>query len=424
MTISELLSGRFGCECGRDHACPIKYLKIGGGAIGYLSVSTAEYEKILLVSDGNTYAAAGEAVERAIGDRIVGRVDFGKELLIPDEAAIAKIEAAVGEDTGLIVGIGSGVINDLCKYVSHKMGIRYQIVATAPSMDGYASVGAALILEGMKVTLSAEVPEAIIADTDVLCRAPMDMIVAGFGDIMGKYSCLCDWKLAKAVRGEYFCDFVYGATMETVERTRAVAEGIARRDPEAVGVLAEALITVGILMAYVGTSRPASGAEHHFSHYFEIVGILRGEAYLAHGTDVFYSTALTAKMREKLINEVDFRNTPPTIDEKTRVAEIRRVYGRIADGVIALGDKVGLHAECEKRISIYRERWDEIKEILAEAPCYDEIVGLIGKVGLDIGELYKVYGEEKIRDAMLWAKELKDRYTALWAYTDLFGYNS
>ena len=422
MTTSELLSGRSGCECGRDHACPIRYLKIGEGAIGYLSVSTAEYKRILLVADENTYGAAGAAVEEVIGDRTVGRVIFGKELLIPDEAAIKRIEDAVGEDTELIVGIGSGVINDLCKHVSHKMGMHYQIVATAPSMDGYASVGAALILDGMKVTLNAAVPEAIIADTGVLCRAPKEMILAGFGDIMGKYSCLCDWRLAQAVRGEYFCDFVYSATLDTVERTRAVTDGIARCEPEAIGVLAEALITVGILMAYVGSSRPASGAEHHLSHYFEIVGILRGEPYLAHGTDVFYSTAITAKMRERLIKEVDFRNTPPTLDKKTRDSEIGRVYEKIADGVIALGERVGLHRECEERISIYRERWDEIKKILAEAPDYDETVELIGRVGLDIGELYEVYGYGKIRDAMLWAKELKDRYTALWAYTDLFGY--
>ena len=84
-------------------------------------------------------------------------------------------------------------------------------------MDGYASVGSALILDNVKVTLNCRVPEAILADTDILKEAPMEMIQAGYGDILGKYSCLNDWKLSQVVNGEYFCQFVYDLTMEMVE---------------------------------------------------------------------------------------------------------------------------------------------------------------------------------------------------------------
>ena len=223
MTTSELLSGRSGCECGRDHACPIRYLKIGEGAIGYLSVSTAEYKRILLVADENTYGAAGAAVEEVIGDRTVGRVIFGKELLIPDEAAIKRIEDAVGEDTELIVGIGSGVINDLCKYVAFLHGIKSGIIATAPSMDGYASSGAAMILGGMKVTVTANAPDVIIGDTDILKTAPLDMIRSGYADIIGKYSALCDWRLSHLVNGEHFCPFIYGIVKNKTDEIRAAA---------------------------------------------------------------------------------------------------------------------------------------------------------------------------------------------------------
>ena len=88
----------------------------------------------------------------------------------------------------MIVGIGSGVIQDLCKYVSFNKNLPYFIIATAPSMDGYASKGAAMITDNMKVTYNAHVPEVIIGDVDILKNAPMDMIKSGYGDILGKFS--------------------------------------------------------------------------------------------------------------------------------------------------------------------------------------------------------------------------------------------
>ena len=148
------------------------------------------------------------------------------------------------------------------------------IIATAPSMDGYASVGAAMILNQMKITTSARVPYAILAESDIVRTAPMDMIRSGYGDIVGKYSCLNDWKLAHLLLGEYFCQEVYDTVMDAVKCTEGTAEALLHRDRNAIRNLMEALVAVGIMMSYVGNSRPASGSEHHLSHFFEIVGLL------------------------------------------------------------------------------------------------------------------------------------------------------
>ena len=172
------------------------------------------------------------------------------------------------------------------------------IVATAPSMDGYASNGAAMITDGMKVTYPAGLPTAIIADTAVLKDAPMDMIKAGFGDIIGKFSALNDWKLSKCVNGEYFCQYIYDLTYQQIQKMLDLADGIQKRDEKTIGALMEALVIVGILMSFAGSSRPASGSEHHLSHFFEITGIVENVPYLAHGLDVVYSTVITAKIRE------------------------------------------------------------------------------------------------------------------------------
>ena len=195
--MSHLTRALHDCPCGRDHTCPISAVEIGEGALDSLPRLCAGFSRVLLVADTNTYAACGKAVEGILGELVASRHVFaGEGVVIPDEASVAAIEGKLTADTDLIVGVGSGVINDLCKFVGHKRGFPYIIVATAPSMDGYASAGAAMILAGMKVTPSATPPMAIVADTRVLREAPMDMIRAGYGDIIGKFSCLNDWRLA------------------------------------------------------------------------------------------------------------------------------------------------------------------------------------------------------------------------------------
>jgi len=420
MSIQAVLGGKTDCACKKAHPCDICYVEIGDNVLGKLKEICAPYSKIHLVADGNTYPLCGDRVKEVLGASIATETRFGTEIVVPNENALGKIEAEMSPDTDFILGIGSGVINDLCKHVSYQHKMRYGIVATAPSMDGYASVGAALILEEMKITTNAAVPYAIVAESRVLATAPVDMLRSGYGDIIGKYSCLNDWKLAHFLRGEYFCDYVYDTVMETVKKTEGTAQAILDRDPEAIGNLMEGLVMVGIMMSYVGNSRPASGSEHHLSHFFEITGLLNNTPYYLHGIDVLYAAAVTAKLREALLGM-----KPPFAayinDRDARNAVLKDVYTTAADGIIALQDKVGFYADAST--AQFAENWDGICKIIGEAPSYDKMVGYVNAIGLDMKEFEKFYGEKVIRDAILWAKDLKDRYTVLWlSYT--LGINS
>lgn len=414
MDIAKLLKG-IDCSCGKHHSCDIEYVSIKEGAIAELSDLCADYEKILIVADKNTFAAAGKKTVAALeGKQLVQVVFGGEELLIPNEEAIDTVTKALGQSE-LIVGIGSGVIQDLCKYISAKNSVPYMVVATAPSMDGYASTGAAMILGGMKVTVPAGVPKAILADTDVLKDAPMDMIKAGYGDIVGKFSALNDWKLSRAVNDEYFCDYIYNLTMDMTNKTLGLADKLLKRDPEAVAVLMEALVAVGIAMSFAGSSRPASGSEHHLSHFFEIVGILNGEEYFTHGIDVAYSTVITAGIREKLLKaplpEVQF-----TQDKREYLLNIKRVYGDVAEGCIELQKKVGNYEK--DRLSVYKQKEREIREILAEMPTAAEIKEMLERMEISMKDFYLMYSDEKIGDAIRYSKDLKDRWTVLWMNYD------
>ena len=416
--VKKLCEGIIGCECGKNHLCPIDYIEIGSNILPKLNTMCDRYNNILLVADSNTYEVCGKEVYEILKDKVNSSVVFSTPdfVLIPDEAAIEKIENALHEHIDLIIGVGSGVINDLCKYVSHKHELPYFIVATAPSMDGYASVGSALILKGMKVTLGANPPKAIIADTRVLANAPFPMIQAGWGDIIGKYSCLNDWKLSALINNEYICPTVYNLTMETTNRVRDLAEGVKNRDEAAVGALMEALVTVGIAMSYVGNSRPASGSEHHLSHYFEITGILENNPYFPHGIDVIYSAVATAKLREKII-----ASTPHSFNFNRESWEenIRKIYLTSADEVIKLQDKMGWYTPADEKIVFKKE--EEIKSVLAEAPTEKEMLQLLDSIGLDYNEFTTLYGKEKIDNAILFAKDLKDRYSVLWLGYKYFG---
>ena len=413
MDINKLLAG-VDCSCGKHHTCDIGSVWVEKGAVARLEELCRDFSNALIVCDENTYAVAGKSVEKYAP--VVKTVMFsGKTVVIPNEEAIEKVTKAL-EGIDLIIAIGSGVMQDLCKYVSWKSGIPYFVVATAPSMDGYASSGAAMITDGMKVTYSAKIPEAIIADTEFIRTAPIEMIKAGYGDIIGKYSALSDWELGRIVNGEYFCPEIYKLTMDMVEKVLPLAEKLLERDEESVKVLMEALIIVGIAMSFAGNSRPASGSEHHLSHYFEITGIVDGTEYLPHGIDVVFSTWATCLIREKLVNR-------PFSDklfvEENKNEEIARVYKSVSYGCIALQEKLGTYKT--NRVPAYIEHEKEIKEALAKVPTSDEIKAILDRIGLNLDDFFKTYSKEKICDAIRYAKDLKDRYTVLWMWYDMFG---
>lgn len=398
------------CACGKDHVCPIDHVMIEKDALRKLPEILDGYHSVLLVADNHTWKACGKDTFDIIPcekDALI-LADNGK-VVIPNEEKIEEITEKVTDSTDLIIGVGSGVINDLCKIVSFRKNLPYYIVATAPSMDGYASNGSALILDGMKVTLNARPPKGILADTAVLKDAPLDMIRSGYGDIMGKYSCLNDWKLSALINHEYFCETIWDMTKAAADELRPLAAALLNRDEEAVGKLMEALVTVGIMMSFVGNSRPASGSEHHLSHFFEVTGILNNEPYFSHGTDVLYSAVVTAGIRERI---AELKPVKKYMSQDFRISEMRRIYKETADGMIALQDKIGRY-ETDDSEAVF-SKWDEIVKLLKEAPTKAEMLQMVSEIGLDYNEFLTTYGPEKIRDAIDFAKDIKDRYTVLW----------
>ena len=417
MNIHELINRDIHCTCGKVHRCDIEALEIGVNVLQNLPKHLRNYKKVLLVCDQNTYPLAGDPIREMLGSKLESICLFHTEgYLVPNEQSVAVIEKQLTDETDFILGLGSGVINDLCKFVSFYHGMRCGIVATAPSMDGYASSGAAMILGGMKVTHTTHAPALILGDVGLLQTAPMEMVRGGYADIIGKYSALSDWKLGQLIFGEHFCPFLYDVVKQTTDEVCSLAKPIAAREETAIAKLMEALVLVGAAMALFGSTRPASGSEHHFSHYFEITGLIHDAPYFLHGVDVGYSTYVTALMRNRILQleQPAFSREDPQL----RNACCEAIYGSFAGDVLAIQEKAGLYEM--DLTGAYEAHWDEIRQILLDARSPQEILQMLTDVGMDYSEFEKLYGVEKIHAGTLFAKDLKERYSFLWLYYDLF----
>lgn len=304
--ISQWAGMEYSCACGKSHKVDIQAIRVGSGVIqelpGILRDLGASH--IFLVADNYTYEAAGRQVEQLLdqaGLPYHKRVFQTETPLVPNEYALGSVLAAMTSQDDMLLAVGSGTLNDVTKYVSARTGVPYVIAATAPSMDGYASTVAPTILDGFKTTLPAVYPAAIVADVDILKDAPMPMLTAGFGDIIGKFTSLADWRLSHQLNGEYYCPEVAGVIEAAVETCAANAQALAQREPQAIQAVTEALILSGLAMGMVGVSRPASGAEHQMAHYWEMDALRRGEEHPLHGNAVGVGTVLAASLYEMAV---------------------------------------------------------------------------------------------------------------------------
>ena len=311
---------KFKCECERGrHSAPLLGYEISSGAIAKIPEILKKYKRIYLVSDENTYKAAGERVEKILSEcgKLCSKCILTGEWVLPNAETLGKILLYASDINAksdifkyspmpdFILAVGSGTVNDSCRLVSYRLGIPYGIVGTAPSMDGYASAGSPILHDGTKSTVQGTTPKYIIADTDIMKDAPFDMMLAGIGDMFGKYTGILDWELARDYTGEYFCERiandVIGATNKCLENGYRLNE----RDEDAVKAIIEGLLVTGLGMAYTGNSRPASGAEHIIAHAWELYDIENGISPHLHGLEVCEATRLVAIMYKMLYEETD-----------------------------------------------------------------------------------------------------------------------
>lgn len=324
------------CNCGSVHDRVNMDICLEHGALQKIApyVTAKGYKQVSVVYDENTREAAGKRVAALLQEEGI-KVD---EILMQanpsgdvraDEAFIVQLLLAVSNTTEAVFAAGSGTIHDLVRIVCFKMNIPFLSVPTAASVDGFTSAGAPLMIGGEKKTFQAAAPDAIFADLKVLSEAPQVLTAAGFGDMLGKFTSLADWKVSRDLGKEPFCPLAYRMTEQALTSCVTHVKDIAEGSEEGVFILMEALIASGISMLIIDHSRPASGGEHHISHRLEMKFIQDGKRAILHGAKVGVASALLTDLYRNLYESKAepafeaYKNLP----QRTQMQEWLRMTG-------------------------------------------------------------------------------------------------
>ena len=263
---SSVYSGN--CSCGRDHAMETKLAVVESGVLSRFDDYLERYGISgfrTAVYDTNTYHAEGLIRPHVDFEAVLDATD-----LHGNEHGVAALRSILPAETKVLIAVGSGTIHDITRYVAWELGLEFISCPTAASVDGFCSSVAAMTWEGAKKTLTAVPPSLVLADLDVITKAPIRLARSGFGDMIGKFVALTDWKIGHILTGEFYCDRIAEMTMEATKAVMDSAAGIAAGEVEAYEKLTYGLILSGLAMQLMGNSRPASGAEHHISHIIEM----------------------------------------------------------------------------------------------------------------------------------------------------------
>ena len=260
--------------------------------------------KAAVVADTTTFGVAGRQVQDALAAAGLAGAEpfvFDAAGLYAEMSYVDRLTPALQAHDCVPVAVGSGTINDLTKLASHRCGRPYLCVGTAASMDGYTAFGASITSQGNKQTFTCPAPRAVLADLNVLCKAPPEMTASGYADLMAKVVCGADWIVADALGVEPIdaraWDIVQGGLRDALVDPSGAHAG----DKRALSALVEGLMLGGFAMQYTRTSRPASGAEHQFSHLWDMTHHTCKGQTPSHGFKVGIATRFIAALYEQVL---------------------------------------------------------------------------------------------------------------------------
>jgi glycerol-1-phosphate dehydrogenase [NAD(P)+] len=258
----------------------------------------------IVVADVNTFRAAGRSVDeafRAAGQPVLEPFIFHAPDLYAENSYVTELETALRGRVAIPVAVGSGTINDLTKLASHRTDRPYMCVATAASMDGYTAFGASITSQGAKQTFLCPAPQAVVAEMDIICAAPADMNAWGYADLLAKVPAGADWILADALGAEPIDRQAWAIVQGRLRESVSDPGGVQSRNPAAIGRLVEGLMLSGLAMQSARSSRPASGAEHQFSHLWDMQHHTYNGHTPSHGFKVGVGTMAVTALYERLL---------------------------------------------------------------------------------------------------------------------------
>ncbi len=339
--------------------------------------------RAVVVADGNTMSAAGKDVVESF--RRAGRLAEQPFVFGPDvyaeERCVEPLQGALARTDAIPVAVGSGTINDLTKLASHRVGRPYMVITTAASMDGYTAYGASITAKGSKQTFDCPAPRAVLADLEVIAAAPAKMNAAGYADLLAKVAAGADWIVADALGVELIQPTAWNTVQNRLHTWVDSPEKIAAKERQALRRLVYGLMMSGFGMQAARSSRPASGAEHQFSHLWDMQHHQHDGAAPSHGFKVGIGTLASVALYDELLaNDVGSLNIDvvvsrwPTIESLESQITTLLGPGDLADKAIEeTRAKYISPFELRKQLELLTQTWN----------------GLDNRVALQLAPLWK-----------------------------------
>ena len=363
------------CSCGKEHKMTTEACFIEAGCLSRIDEYLQKYRLngySVAIYDENTYR---------VTESIHPKAD--KEIVLPpkdlhaDNHGVALAMEQLPEHCDYLIAVGSGTIHDITRYCAYKKGIPFVSCPTAASVDGFCSSVAAMTWDGFKKTFEAVAPKIVIADLDVISKAPMFLTNSGFGDMIGKFIALVDWKIAHVLTDEYFCSVIHDMTLDATKAVVESAEEIKNGNVTAFEKLIYGLLMSGLAMQLLGNSRCASGAEHHISHLIEMqpegLGV-RSDAL--HGEKVGVGTLLACREYHRIRDnqKLCWKDYPQVSSDY-----IISMFGeKLSNSIIAENSNNCAADMTAKRIA---DKWNEICSIIDTVPTYEQLIKIYEMLG-------------------------------------------
>jgi glycerol-1-phosphate dehydrogenase [NAD(P)+] len=407
--IEDVVAGRYQApELGGPLRSPIERIEIAP------SLEGREEELVRGLRLGDRLAVvAGEHGVEVLGRRVAKALP-GSDLVVldhpkADEATADKLQDLVGHADALIA-VGSGTVNDLCKYVAHRTGRQSATFATAPSMDGYVTTTVSITRDGFKLSLKAQAPKGVFFDLDILSHAPQPMILAGLGDTVCRSTAQVDWLLSHLLLDTDYAETPYALMREDEPELYAKASGLLEGDREAVLLLTRMLVLSGLGVLVTNTSHCGSMGEHSISHYIDMLA--KPHPGTLHGQQVGIATWTMARLQSQMLAG----KQPPKLQPlKVDEVSLQRRFGRLAPFCKEAIAKKPWDAAGTRKLNQRLERdWATISERLRSVMLpMMALEDLIEETDMPRLAIQLDIDPGVYREAVGHAHELRDRYSFL-----------
>ncbi len=334
--------------------------------------------RAVVVADTHTFAAAGRDVVDSLR---AGAVAGEAPILLGDEVHaeygfVETLAARLSRTDAIPVAVGSGTINDLTKLAAHQQDRPYLVVATAASMDGYTAFGASITSRGAKQTFACPAPRGVLADLEVIAAAPQGLNASGYADLLAKCPAGADWIVADAAGAEPIVPAVWRTVQSRLRAWLDAPADIAGGEPEALRRLVFGLMLSGFALQAAQSSRPASGAEHQFSHLWDMQRHTHGGAAASHGFQVGIGTLASLALYERLLAKEDLLGA---LDDVERAVRLWPAWEDVEREIAARLDAEALRAVARREMQAkyvpadalraqllrVREAWPQVRPRLA-----------------------------------------------------------